>query len=91
MTLPSHTVRSLADLRANPDKVLAHLRRSKKPLLLTKNGVPDVMLLDLRKANGKINARRLEELIEEAEADVAAGRFEELSRFMKRFRHAHNL
>jgi hypothetical protein len=39
----------------------------------------------------KISAKRLERLIEEAEADIAAGRYEDCDQYMKRFRNAHNL
>jgi hypothetical protein len=87
----THSIRSLNDLTADPQKVISHLRRSRKPMLLTKNGKPEFMLIDARKLPKKISSKRLERLIEEAEADIAAGRYEDFDQYMKRFRNAHNL
>jgi prevent-host-death family protein len=87
----SHIVHSLDELKANPEKVLTKLQRSGKPVLLTENGQPEFMLIDVRKLYKKIGVPRLQRLIEEAEADIAAGRIEDFDQFMKRFRDAHNL
>jgi PHD/YefM family antitoxin component YafN of YafNO toxin-antitoxin module len=87
----THSIRSLNDLNVNPQKVISHLRRSRKPVLLTNNGKPEFMLIDARKLPKKVSAKRLERLIEEAEADIAAGRYEDFDQYMKRFRNAHNL
>jgi prevent-host-death family protein len=86
-----HSTRSLNDLGINFEKTLLRLRRTRKPVLLTKNGKPEFMLIDARKLPKKISAKRLERLIEEAEADIAAGRYEDFDQYMKRFRNAHNL
>jgi len=83
--------RSLHDLSANLDKTLSYMRRSGKPMLLTKSGKPEFMLIDARKLPKKISAKKLQLLIEEAEADIAAGRYEDFDRYMRRFRNAHNL
>jgi hypothetical protein len=73
----------------SPKKVISHLRRSKKPVLLTKNGKSQVMLLDLQKLPKNKNVSELERLIEEA--DVAAGRVEDCDQYIKRLCDAHNL
>jgi hypothetical protein len=49
------------------------------------------MLIDARNLSKKIGAKQLERLIEEAEADLTAGRYEDFDQYMKRFRNAHNL
>lgn len=87
----THSIRSLNDLTANPKKVISHLRRSRKPVLLTKDGKPQVMLLDMQKLPKKKNISELERLIEEAEADVAAGRIEDCDQYVKRLCDAYNL
>jgi hypothetical protein len=87
----TNTIHSLDELKTNPKKVLAKLQRSGKPILLTENGQPEFMLIDIRKLYKKIGTPRLQRLIEEAEADIAAGRVEDFDQFMKRFRDAHNL
>lgn len=87
----THDIRSLKDLKANPDKILLHLRRSGKPLLLVKNGRPQIMLLDMRKIPSQNSISQLEMLIEEAEADVAAGRVEDCDQYVKRLCDAYNL
>lgn len=79
-----HSIRSLNDLTANPKKVISHLRRSSKPVLLTKNGKPQVILLDVQKLPKKKSLSELERLVEEAEADVAAGRIEDCDQYVKR-------
>jgi len=86
-----HSIRSLNDLNVNPKKVVSHLRRSRKPVLLTKNGKPQIMLLDVQKLPEKKNISELERLIEEAEADVAAGRIEDCDQYIKRLCDAYNL
>ncbi|MGH7599183.1 MAG: type II toxin-antitoxin system Phd/YefM family antitoxin [bacterium] len=87
----SHTIHSLDELKASPKKVLTKLQRSGKPILLTDNGQPEFMMIDVRKLYKKIGAPGLQRLLEEAEADIAAGRVEDFDQFMKRFRDAHNL
>jgi prevent-host-death family protein len=87
----THTIRSLNDLTVNPKKVVSSLRRSKKPVLLTKNGKPQVMLLDVKKLPKKKKISELERLIEEAEADVSAGRIEDCDQYVKRLCDAYNL
>jgi PHD/YefM family antitoxin component YafN of YafNO toxin-antitoxin module len=82
---------SLNDLRSNPDDVIALMRRYGKPLLLTEDGKPEVMLIDARKLHKKFAVRRIERMIAEAEEDVAAGRVEDFDKFMARFRNEHNL
>lgn len=91
MEASPHSIRSLNDLTANPKKVISHLRRSRKPVLLTKGGKPQVMLLDVQKLPKKKNISELERLIEEAEADVAAGRIEDCDQYVKRLCDAYNL
>lgn len=86
-----HSTRLLNDLRTNPDKVLSYTRRIGKPVLLTKNGKPEFVVLDARKTAKKINAKILQRLIEEAETDIAAGRYEGFDQYIKRFRNAHNI
>lgn len=49
--------RSLHDLNANLDKTISYMRRSGKPMLLTKNGKPEFMLIDARKLPKKISAK----------------------------------
>jgi hypothetical protein len=86
-----HSIRSLNDLTINPKKVVSHLRRSRKPVLLTKNGKPQVILFDVQKLPKKKSVSELERLIEEAEADVAAGRIEDCDQYIKRLCDAYNL
>jgi len=87
----SYPIYSLDELKADPEKVLAKFQRSGKSVLFTDNGQPEMMLIDIRQLYQKIGASRLQRLIEEAEADIAAGRVEDFDVFMKRFRNAHNL
>ena len=91
MEITTHSVRPLNDLTANPRKVLSHLQRSKKPVLLTKNGKPHVMLINLHKLSGKNNVSEIARLIEEAEADVAAGRIEDCDQYVKRLCEQYNV
>jgi len=86
-----HGTRMLNEFRTNPDKILSYMRRIGRPVLLTKNGKPEFVVLDARKAEKKGDAKILQRLIEEAEADIAAGRYEDFDQYMKRFRNAHNL
>ena len=86
-----HRTQTLNEFRSNPDNVIARMRRSGKPMLLTHDGKPEVMLIDVSKLRKKFATRRLERLIAEAEADIAAGRVEDFDKFIARFRDEHNL
>ncbi len=65
------------------------LRRSGKPMLLTKKGKPEIKLIDAREVARKISAREFERLLEEA--DVDAGRVEDFDKFIRRFKDARPL
>ena len=86
----SHLMHSLEELQSNPRKVLTKLQRTGKSVVLTGNGQPEMILIDVRKLYQKIGAPKLQQLLEEAEADIAAGRVEDFDQFMKRFRDNHN-
>ncbi len=91
MPAGTHTVRSLHELKKNPERVLLHLRRSGKPVLITENGEPQIVLIGLQKRRARNGAQKIEKLIAAAEADVAAGRLEDFDRFMKRLRNKYDL
>ena len=91
MPTATHHVRPINDLRKSPNTVLTALRRTGKPVLFTKNGKPEVMLIDAREVGQKISEREFARLIEEAEADIDAGRVEDFDKFIRRFKDAHHL
>lgn len=86
-----HSIRPIDELKTDPDKLLTRLHRSRKPLLLVKNGKPQVMLFDVRKLSSKNDVSEFERLLNEAEADVAAGRVEDCDEYIKRLCDAYNL
>lgn len=89
-----HTV---TELEANPRKILNKVCRSRRPAVLTENGKPSAVLLDVASYERKLSAAVLEKLLAESQASVQAGRtrpaeefFAELEREQKVPRRNHS-
>src|SRR5437899_2055954 len=90
MTAASN-VKTLADLEAQPRKVLSQIRRSSHPVLITKAGKPDLIIMNASAYERQIHIRHLEALLAEAEADLRAGRVRPFEEFMREFERAHKI
>ena len=62
MPASTHAVRSIEELKADPERVLSYLRRTGKPVLITDNGEPQAVLLGLQKQHRKNGKQKIEGL-----------------------------
>jgi prevent-host-death family protein len=85
---PSEDIRSVTDLKRNTREILDHLHATGRPVILTVNGRPDSVLLDVRVYERHLQAGNLRKLIASAEKDTANGRTRPARAFMKEFKRA---
>jgi len=82
-------IRPLTDLKRNTQKILDHIHKTGRPVILTKNGKADAVLLDARTYEKHLKASNLAKLLAAGEEDIAAGRECEMGQFLREFKHAH--
>ena len=71
---PAPDRRSLSDLRQNPRAVLQRLHRTQRPVVITVDGTPEAVLLDLGQYTAQLRLRKLADLLAEGEEDIRRGR-----------------
>ena len=67
-------IKSVSEFKKQIREVFSQLHRTGRPVLITVNGRPDVVLLDAAVFERKLSALNLRALLAEGEADVVAGR-----------------
>jgi prevent-host-death family protein len=67
-------IKSVSDLKKKTGEVFKQLHRTGRPIVVTVNGKPDVVLMDVAVFERKLKALNLSSLIMEAEADILSGR-----------------
>ncbi len=80
-------VKTVDDLKKRPEAILRQIHETGRPVVITVDGKPDVVILDAATYELKLQAANLARLLAEGEASVRAGRtrpaeevFEELLR-----------
>lgn len=66
--------RTLADLKKNPQQVIDDARQSGQPIVITKGGSPQCVLLSPRLFEKRLKTLNLAKLLAESEADFSSGR-----------------
>jgi len=67
-------IKSVSEFKRQLRQVFSQLHRTRRPVVITVNGRPDVVLLDAAVFERTLNTLNLRALLAEGEADVAAGR-----------------
>ena len=67
-------IKSVSDFKKQIREVFLQLHRTGRPVVITVNGRPDVVLLDAAVFERKLSALNLGALLAAGEADVVAGR-----------------
>ena len=67
-------VKSVSEFKKQIRAVFARLHQTGRPVVITVNGRPDVVLLDAAVFERKLSTLNLQALLAEGETDVAAGR-----------------
>ena len=81
-------IKTMAEFQSEPDKLAAQVHETGRPIVVTKNGKPDLVLMDAAAYERKLKSANLAEMLAEAEADINAGRTQPYGKFMKEFRRA---
>jgi len=67
------------------------VQTTRRPILLTKNGKPTAVLVDVKKFAEQLASRRLARLLKQAEKEIAEGKGRDIDEFFDEFAKAHKL
>ena len=81
-------VKTVSELKKNLRAVLDQIRETGRPVVVTLNGKPDAVLMDVETYERKLKAMNLAGLLAEGEADIRQGRTRSASSFLKDFKRA---
>ena len=74
---------TIAELESKAGKIIAQAQRSGQPFLITKDGEPAVLLLDAKTYLKELASEQLARQIAIGEADIAAGRVQDLDEVLQ--------
>ena len=81
-------IKTVSDLKKKTGEVFKQLHRSGRPIIVTVNGKPDAVLLNVDVFEKKLKALNLSALIAEAETDVKEGRTRPAKDFLKELKRS---
>jgi prevent-host-death family protein len=87
----SEDIRPLSELEKNAARILAQVRKTGRPIVITVKGKADAVLMDAKTYEKHLKAANMSRLLAPAEADVAAGRIRSAQTFLKEFKHARKI
>ena len=83
---PTEDIRTLAELEAEPLAVVKHARQTGRPVIVTRKGKADVVIMDAASFERCLKLANLTRLLAEGEADVRAGRLKPARDFFDELR-----
>ncbi len=81
-------VKTVSELKKSLRAVLEQIRETGRPVVVTVNGKPDAVLIDVKTFERKLKALNLVGLLAEGEEDIRRGRTRSASAFLKEFKRA---
>lgn len=81
-------VKTVSELKKHLRAVLEQIRETGRPVVVTVNGKPDAVLIDVETFDRKLRALNLVGLLAEGEEDIRRGRTRSGSAFLKEFKRA---
>ncbi len=79
----SEDIKSVSDLKKKTNAIFKQMHRTGRPIIVTVNGRPDAVLLDVEVFERKLKSLNLGLLLAEAEADIREHRTREARTFLK--------
>lgn len=76
-------IKSVSDLKKKTNEIFKQMHRTGRPIIVTVNGKPDAVLLDVEVFERKVKALNLAVLLSEAEPEVKEGRTRSAHDFLK--------
>jgi len=91
MQIFAEDIRPVADLKNRSNHLLRHVQNTRRPILLTKNGKPTAVLVNVKEFVEKLASKELASLLKEAEREIADGQGRDLDEFFDEFAKTHKL
>lgn len=82
----SEDIKSVSDLKKKTNEIFRQMHHTGRPIIVTVNGKPDAVLLDVEVFEKKLKSLNLGMLLAEAEKDVSEGRTRKAKDFIKEFK-----
>jgi prevent-host-death family protein len=79
----SKDIKSVSDLKKKTNEIFRQLHHTGRPIIVTVNGRPDAVLLDVEVFEKKLNSLNLGLLLTEAESDLREHRTRDARTFLK--------
>lgn len=84
----SEDIKSVSDLKKKTNEIFRQMHHTGRPIIVTVNGKPDAVLLDVEVFEKKLKSLNLGTLLAAAEADVKDGSVRKARDFMKEFKES---
>ena len=81
-------VKTMSELENQPREIVKQIHETGRPVVITKNGKPDLVILDAASYQRQLKAANLAQRLAEGEADIKAGRTQPYEEFIEEFRRA---
>lgn len=81
-------IKTVSDLKKKTGDVFKQLHRTGRPIIVTVNGKPDAVLINVEVFEKKLKALNLSALIAEAETDVKERRTRPVREFLKELKRS---
>jgi prevent-host-death family protein len=82
----SEDIKPLSELKKSTRKILDHIHETGRPVVITVNGKPDVVLMDVNSFEKTLKLANLSSLLEEGERDVRLGKTRPAFQFLEEFK-----
>ena len=82
----SEDIKSVSDLKKKTSEIFRQIHHTGRPVIVTVNGKPDAVLLDVEVFEKKLKSLNLGILLAEAEADVKESRIRKARDFLREFK-----
>lgn len=81
-------VKTVSEVKKNLRAVLAQIRETGRMVVVTVNGKPDAVLIDVETFESKLKALNLSGLLAQGEDDIRSGRTRSATAFLRDFKRA---
>ncbi len=79
-------IKTVSDLKKKTNEIFKHMHRTGRPIIVTVNGKPDAVLIDVKVFEKKLKALNLATLLSQSEYDIKEGRTRPARDFLKEFK-----
>ena len=84
----SEDIKTVSELKRKTNEIFRQIHQTGRPVIVTVNGKPDAVLLDVEIFEKKLKSLNLSLLLAEAEADVREGRTRPVREFLAEFKES---